>query len=88
MSIKTFAEGQRNWANILINDLAEIGTPSSKTGITLLNGWTPVSDDNCYAMKIPLPNGTNLKVISVAMRNTSVNAGASFDPVVVVPADY
>lgn len=88
MSIKTFTAGQQDWANILINDLAEIGDPGSKVGLTFLNGWTSVSDENCYAKKIPLPNGTTLKVISVAMRNTNVNAGASFDPVVVVPAGY
>ena len=88
MSINTISAGQKGWVDVLNKNFTEIGKPTEKVNLTFLNGWSPVSEENCYAEKIPLPNGTTLKMISVAIRNASVPAGANYDPLVVVPSGF
>lgn len=87
MSIDTISAGQKNWVNILNNNFTEIGEPASRTELTTLNGWSPVDSSQCYAKKIPLPNGTSLKVINLRIENKSVPGGARYAPVVALPED-
>lgn len=87
MSINTISAGQKDWVNIINNNFTQIGEPITQTELTTLNGWLPLDSKQCYAKKIPLPNGTSLKVINLAIENKSVPAGARYAPVVALSED-
>lgn len=87
MSINTISAGQKDWVNIIDNNFTELSKQGETVDLSLQNGWVGVNGDN-RVQSIPLANGTILKRVELNMKNPSVRAGQSFDPIAILPNGF